>query len=128
MGTGEVAEKTREVLKDLECYATQSSPGVWIGTQQDPRTMVCCYFFSILVQEKNALITKVYLWAILEMSSFSFSPPHPLLFRAASASHGSFQARDQIGVTTAGLLHNHSNMESEPHLRPAPQLMATLDP
>ena len=28
----------------------------------------------------------------------------------------------------AGLHHNHSNMGSEPHPRPAPQLTATLDP
>ena len=48
-----------------------------------------------------------------------------LLFRAAL---GSSQARGRIGATAAGLHHSHSNMGSELHLGPTPQLMATLDP
>ena len=31
-------------------------------------------------------------------------------------------------ATAASLRHSHSNIESEPHLQPTPQLMATLDP
>ena len=38
----------------------------------------------------------------------------------------SFQARGRIKATAADLLH--SNSESEPHLRPTPQLMATPAP
>ena len=34
----------------------------------------------------------------------------------------------QIGATAASLCHSHSNTGSEPHLRPTPQLRATLDP
>ena len=34
----------------------------------------------------------------------------------------------RIGVVGAGLRHSHSNVGSQPHLRPTPQLMATLDP
>ena len=48
-----------------------------------------------------------------------------LLFRAAPETYGGFQARGQIGATTAGLRHSHSNARSEPHLWPTPQLMAT---
>ena len=48
-------------------------------------------------------------------------------FRAVPVAYGGSQARGRrIGATTAGLYHSHSNAGSEPHLRPAPQLMATL--
>ena len=50
-----------------------------------------------------------------------------LLFKAAPAADGCSQARGPIGATTAGLHHSHSNARCEPHLRPTPQLMATLD-
>ena len=39
-----------------------------------------------------------------------------LLFRAAPAAYGSFQARGQIGAAAAGIPHSHSNARSEPHL------------
>ena len=50
------------------------------------------------------------------------------LLRAAPAAHGGSQARGPIGAVAAGLHHSHSNAESEPHLQPTPQLMATPDP
>ena len=37
-------------------------------------------------------------------------------------------ARGPVGAATAGLCHSHSNAGSELHLRPTPQLTATLDP
>ena len=40
-----------------------------------------------------------------------------LLFRAASAAFGSFQARGQIGAAAASLPHSHSNIKSESHLQ-----------
>ena len=49
------------------------------------------------------------------------------LFRAALVAYGGSQARGQIGAVADGLRHSHSNMGSEPHLRPIPQV-ATLDP
>ena len=42
--------------------------------------------------------------------------------------HGNAQARGQISAVAAGLCHSHSNLGSEPHLQPIPQLMATPDP
>ena len=51
-----------------------------------------------------------------------------LLFRAAPTAPGRSQARGRIGTVATGLHHSHSNMGSEPRLRPTPQLMATLDP
>ena len=39
----------------------------------------------------------------------------------------SSQAMGQIGALAAGLYHSHSNLGSEPHLRPTPQLTAMLD-
>ena len=49
-------------------------------------------------------------------------------FRAAPMSYGGSQARGPVRAIAASLCHSHSNAESEPHLRPTPQLMATLDP
>ena len=44
------------------------------------------------------------------------------LFRAALAAYGSSQAGGQIGAIPASLHHSHSNVRSEPHLWPTPQL------
>ena len=41
--------------------------------------------------------------------------------------YGGSQARDQIGAAADGLHHRHSNIGSEPHLQPTPQLMAMPD-
>ena len=48
--------------------------------------------------------------------------------KAAPAAYGDPQARGQIGAAAAGLHRSHSNVGSEPHLRPTPQLTATPDP
>ena len=61
-------------------------------------------------------------------SIFLFFFPFFGLFWAAPAAHGGSQARVRIGAIAAGLHHTHSNIGSEPHLRPTPQLTATLDP
>ena len=50
------------------------------------------------------------------------------LFRATSAAHKGSQARGQIGTTSVGLYHSHSNARSDPHLRPTLQLTAMPDP
>ena len=49
-------------------------------------------------------------------------------FRAAPMACGGSQARGQIGTVAAGLHHSHSNVGSEPCLRPTLQLMAVPDP
>ena len=51
-----------------------------------------------------------------------------LLFRAAPAAYRVSKARGQIAGTAASLRHSHSNIGSELHLRPTPQLMAMPDP
>ena len=52
----------------------------------------------------------------------------PLIFRAAPAAYGSSQARCLIGAIADGLCLSHSNVGSEPHLQPTPDLTATPDP
>ena len=51
-------------------------------------------------------------------------------FRATSTAYGSSQARILLGIraAAAGLRYSYSNSRSEPHLQPAPQLVATPDP
>ena len=46
---------------------------------------------------------------------------------AAPVAYGGSQTRGPIGAGAAGLRQSHSNVGSEPCLRPTPQLMATLD-
>ena len=48
--------------------------------------------------------------------------------RATPLAYGGSQARGLIGAVAAGLCHSHSNMGSEPRLRPTPQLTATPHP
>ena len=48
--------------------------------------------------------------------------------RATPMAYGSSQARGLIGAAATSLYQSHGNAGSEPHLRPTPQLMATLDP
>ena len=50
------------------------------------------------------------------------------LFRAAPSAYGGSQARGLIRAIAASLSHSHSNVGSELHLRPTPQLMAMPDP
>ena len=57
----------------------------------------------------------------LDLSFFFF------LFRATHAAYESSQARGRIGAVAAGLHHSHSNIGSEPHLPPTPQVIATQD-
>ena len=46
-----------------------------------------------------------------------------------SVAYGSSQvARGRIGAAAASLCHSHSNVGSEQHLKPIPQLIAMLDP
>ena len=49
-------------------------------------------------------------------------------FRAAPAAYGNSQAGGRMKAAAAGLHHSHSNVGSEPHLGPTPQLTATLAP
>ena len=51
-----------------------------------------------------------------------------LLFRATPSACGGYQARGWIGAAAVGLHHSHSNVGSEPSLRPTPQPTATPDP
>ena len=50
------------------------------------------------------------------------------LLRAKPTAYGGSQARVWIGTIAAGLYHSHSNIRSEPHLLPTPQLTAMPDP
>ena len=47
---------------------------------------------------------------------------------AALMVNGGSQARGLIGAVDTGLRLSHSNVRSEPHLRPTPQFTALPDP
>ena len=48
--------------------------------------------------------------------------------RAIPTTYGGSQARDPIEAIATGLRQSHSNVRSEPCLRPTPQLTAMPDP
>ena len=50
------------------------------------------------------------------------------LFRPALAEYGGSQVRDPIGAVAAGLHQGHSNVGSEPYLRPTTELTAMPEP
>ena len=94
----------------------------------------CCRILNPLSKARDqptsswvlvGFLTAEPLW---ELPFSSFLPFFFFLSRATSLAYGSSQARGWIGVAPAGLGHSHSNMGSEPHLWPTPQLRATLDP
>ena len=51
-----------------------------------------------------------------------------LVFLPFPVAYGGSQARNPNRAVAAGLCQSHSNVGSEPHLRPTPQLTAMLDP
>ena len=50
------------------------------------------------------------------------------LFRASPTAYGGSQDRGLTRAVVTGLRQSHSNVGSEPHLQPPPQLTATPDP
>ena len=71
-------------------------------------------------EDPNSPYLEIYIVFLL---SFFF-----VFSRFAPMAYGGSQARDPIGAVAASLHHSHSNLGSEPHLLPTPQLKATLDP
>ena len=64
---------------------------------------------------------------------YEIIPCPACVFMAAPAAYRSSQARDPIGVATAGLRHSHGNTGSEPHSQPTPHAYSSrqhqiLDP
>ena len=87
-------------------------------------------YISLLLREVGNCFPNVY-WPFFPSYLFIylfFCPFCLFVFRAAPAAYGDSQAMGLIGAEAAGQRQSHSNARSELHLRPAPQLMATLDP
>ena len=83
--------------------------------------------FSSSYQEARSMSS--FYFYTLDLIFYHFFFLSFLLFRAAPAAYGGYQARGRIGATAAGRHHSHSNAESEPLcLQPTPQLTATPDP
>ena len=66
------------------------------------------------------------LFSHLSLSPFFFF--FFLSFRATPEAYGGSQAKGLIGTVATVLHQSHSNVGSELHLRPIPQLTATPDP
>ena len=76
-----------------------------------------CYIlgFCICRYVKQLIFNLIYLFNFFVFFFF---------FRATPTVYGGSQARGQTGAGAASLYHSHSNMGSEPRLRPTPQLAA----
>ena len=78
--------------------------------------------------QKSKNIRKKVFVHFLFFFNFLFCFIYFLLFRAAYMAYGNSQARGWLGATAASLRQSHSYARSEPHLQPAPELTAMLDP
>ena len=76
---------------------------------------------KVVWSEKLRKLAFTHMEVVLDFNIFFIIRATPIAYRRS-------QARGQIGAAAACLYHSHSNSESEPHLRPMPQLTATLDP
>ena len=74
------------------------------------------------------LLNKSYLKAVFFWGGCLFVCLFVCLFRAAPVAYGNSQAGGQIGAAAVSLCHSYSNMGSEVHLWPPPQLAATWYP
>ena len=72
-------------------------------------------------QNRYFLIKNYYFYLFIYFCLFAF-------LRAAPAAYGGSQARGRIVAVAASLRYSNSNVGSEPHLRPTPQLIAMPDP
>ena len=81
------------------------------------------YFFHLTIPEslgpqQASQLVMVFFWGGV---SWPFLQPLP-------TAYGGSQARGPVRAIAAGLCQSHSNMGSEPHLKPTPQLTAMPDP
>ena len=87
---------------------------------------------NLLRESQSQKTTKDLIYLIQNKQIFIFilfnSFIYLLLFRATPSAYVGSQVRGPTGATDAGLHHRHSNIKSKLHLRPTPELMATLDP
>ena len=84
--------------------------------------MTPCFsiFFWKLQSGKATQVGNTFLWNFFYFFSLSFM--------TKPGAYGSSWDRGWIGAAAASLHHSHSNEGFRWHLRPTPQLMATLDP
>ena len=108
-----------------------------------------CFFFFLFMYLSSCQVVKFQSSVIISLISASFSHSHChhpsaghyglmpelllfffafCLFRAAPVAYGGSQARGLVRGTAANLHQSHSNLRSEPRLRPTLQLTATHDP
>ena len=81
-------------------------------------------FYSALLLKYNHVETFSILFYFISFHFILFF----CFFRAAPAAYGGSQARGPIGAVAASLCNSHSNVRSDLHLQPTPQLTVTLDP
>ena len=137
------------ILQSMSCWGSRLPPSSWLGIWAESclktyllsKAFTCMAVISPAYQvpststRNSSLFLTYYYYSILALNlrhNFIIiiisSSSSILLFRATPEAYGSSQARGQIGAIAAGLYHTWNNARFEPHLWPAPQLMATPDP
>ena len=81
---------------------------------------ICCVYLGATILG-DYILTSVLSCSLVFVCLFAISWTAP-------AAYGGSQARGQIGAIAADLCQSHSNTGSKPHVQPATQLMAMLDP
>ena len=119
---GFVKTETRSPVKTFDSALSCQTPSAHVlsyakNPQQYDGSMSC--FQNLIISE--VWRDPFFFSLVFFFFFFAFS-------RAAPAACGGSQARGLIGAVATGLRQSHSNMRSQPHLRPTPQLTATPDP
>ena len=132
----EARDRTRNLMIPSQFHCTMTGTPVWqlicINSRKCSFHFILFSFWGPSVSwllEFLKCTSKLIIFFLFHFKlfpSFFFCLFYP--FRAAPTAYGGSQARSLIGAVAAGLCHSHSNIRSEPHVRPTPQLMAMPDP
>ena len=76
----------------------------------------CLCLCGLLIFSGGMLLLSLCLYIYIYIGLFA-------IFGATPMGYGGSQARDLIGAVATGVPQSHSNVGSEPHLQPTPQLM-----
>ena len=103
------------MTRSMTWMVTAPKCGSFLGSSQFVVGSLNSDPFCVCVCVCEIMLLFIYLFSL-----FVFS-------RATPVALGVSQARGPVGAVATGLCQRHSNMGSEPLLRPTPQLMATPD-
>ena len=125
---GECSQSSAQIPRlDLNCSNSSSPPFCSHNTLFSPPPRTFQKLHSLWFFTPDTFLGAFYLYFLFLECSFLFFFGL-FAFSRAAPRHVEVPRLGLIGAVAAGLCKSHSNSESEPCLRPTPQLTATSDP